>query len=409
MSFLFQPGYCIPQNRNNTCTIIRGRAVIYLDTGVTEARDLAYLAIHDVLSDPTYVILFEPDAVYTRFLRSISENVFLISDDNTNSDSMDLDENYNSTSLTIAISVSSIIFIVACAVSIGFLRQQTMSNRKMVKPQVNIEAIGKKNKRDRRPYFQSMDSEDSASDGPFVLISPDHDGRFSTWSDITSDSGSITSLLSRTTVGTRLQKIDEEPESERNAEIDASWDLQAPLSSHYSRITVKNTGRLQDLVRNACSDSDFFVMKDPAGQENSFPPSFGVQITDYKSWPRAGAQFDPANVEHDQKETSSSSSIYCTPRSQASDEIIEDKVDERKRLRFCEVESMNGELSLREIFNMDTLDSMKKDQFSNAREKPVLHSRKSVDSSESDASLQTWLSRLLLELHITQQRKRIEL
>ncbi|KAI2510003.1 hypothetical protein MHU86_4429 [Fragilaria crotonensis] len=276
-----EQGYCIPQDRNNTCSVIRGRAFIYLDGGITNARDLAYLAVDKALSDPTFVVLFEPNVVYSRFLRSVQENIlFVAADDPTKSDTVGAENESRSLTVKITIAISSVVFIVASIFALGFLRRQKQLNLRREQAEAQKE-VRKKSRLDRRRYFQSLNGDDGIVAGPVVQLNSEQDGRSLIWSDITSDSGSVTSILSRTTAG-RLQKIDEEPDHERHAEVEAKWDVQTPLSTQYTIAYSAHASRLQELVRKACSDEHDDDVETTIPQistlttEASFPTSFAT-------------------------------------------------------------------------------------------------------------------------------------
>lgn len=387
-----------------------------MDGGITDARDLAYIAIDKALSDPTFVVLFEPNVVYSRFLRSVQENIFFVAvDEPTKSDTVAAANESRSLTVKIAIAVSSVVFIVASIFALGFLRRQKQLNLRREQAEAQKE-IRKKSRLERRRYFQSLDGDDGLPPGPVVQVSPEHDGRSVIWSDITSDSGSVASILSRTTIG-RLQKIDEEPDHERHAEVEATWDVQAPLSSQYATAYSSHASRLQELVRKACSgkrdDDDVDTAENTFPQittpttEASFPTSFEADDehfipSEVHRTPPAFRVEDPANL--------SSFSDFHTPQSgtpgdgflqEIENDILHEASPPLGAFPSCEAIWSDTPATPTILIDDDSqvLDGRRADIALN----------QSVDSTDSDASLQRWLARLLLELHLSQQMKRIEL
>jgi hypothetical protein len=287
-------GFCIPQNRDNVCSIIRGRTNIYLDTGVTDARDTAYTALEAALGDPTFVVLFEPNVTFSRFLRSVQESILLVAIDETTKG--DTAAPSTSVTLTVAIAISSIVFVVISIFLYGMVRRQKQLNSLHQDGEAQREA-SRKSRRERRRYFRTMDSNDDSTSVPIAQLTTDHDGTSFPWSDITSDSASVVSILSRSP-SIRLQKIDEEPDHERHAEVEAIWDVQAPLSSHYRVAYMAHKGRLQEIVRHACFDDPVQENSAPLSTpttETTFPTSFtdsdDVVVSDASDQDDASVEF----------------------------------------------------------------------------------------------------------------------
>ncbi|KAI2510230.1 hypothetical protein MHU86_4108 [Fragilaria crotonensis] len=352
--------------------------------GITNARDLAYLAVDKALSDPTFVVLFEQCGVLAFSSLRAGEHSFVAADDPTKSDTVGAENESRSLTVKITIAISSVVFIVA-----GSPKE-----------------VRKKSRLDRRRYFQSLNGDDGIVAGPVVQLNSEQDGRSLIWSDITSDSGSVTSILSRTTAG-RLQKIDEEPDHERHAEVEAKWDVQTPLSTQYTIAYSAHASRLQELVRKACSDEHDDDVETTIPQistlttEASFPTSFAtdddplVPIEVHRT-PPAYRSENSANL--------SSLSDFHTPHSDTSQDGFSQEQGEHPPLgSFPSYESIWSDAPATPTIlvndDPDVLDG---------RRSGIAMNR-SVDTTDSDASLQRWLAQLLLELHLSQQMKRIEL
>ncbi len=377
-----------------------------MDGGITNARDLAYIAVDEALSDPTFVVLFEPNVVYSRFLRSVQENIlFVAADESTKSDTVDADNESRSLTVKVAIAVSSVVFIVASIFALGFLRRQKQLNLRREQAEAQKE-VSKKSRLDRRRYFQSLGGDDGIVAGPVAQMSSEQDGRSFIWSDITSDSGSVTSILSLTTAG-RLQKIDEEPDYERHAEVEATWDVQAPLSSQYGNAYATHTSRLQDLVRKACSDERCDDVETTLQQIStpttgaSFPTSFAA---DDEHFVPIEVHRTPPAFRSENSANLSSLSDFHTPTSNTSrDGFSQEQEEPPPSGSFPLYESIRDDASA-------TPTRLVNDHQHVWDDRPAgIALNRSVDTTDSDASLQRWLAQLLLELHLSQQMKRIEL
>lgn len=399
---LFQiTGFCIPQNRDSFCSIIRGRTNIYLDTGVTDARDIAYTALEAALSDPKFVVLFEPNVTFSRFLRSVHESILLVAaDEPTKGDN---EAPSTPATLTVAIAISSVVFVVISIFLYGIVRQQKRLNSRHQDAAAQREA-SRKSRRERRRYFRTMDSNDDSTSVPIAQLTTDHDGTSFPWSDITSDSASVVSILSRSP-SIRLQKIDEEPDHERHAEVEAIWDLQAPLSSHYRVAYMAHKGRLQEIVRQACFDDpveDNKTSQTTPTTEATFPTSFtdsdNIVVSD-------SSLQDPPSVECKTPTARLTLSDFDTPPSGIPQENNTKDND-----------TATNDAPSVTIVTIDQSPAWSDQAFDNNTDndqgfapRSDVSLNQSIDTNDSDASLQRWLARLLLELHLSQQTKRIEL
>ena len=402
-------GFCIPRNPENVCSIIRGTANIYLDSEVTEARDIAYTALDEALADPTFVVLFEPNVVHSRFLGSVQENVILVPIEAPSP----VETTTTPSSIKIAIAISSVVFVVASIFSFGFLRRQTKLNA--CRQQADLQRQQRrKSGRELRRYFQTLDSDDGTVDGPVHQMTTDQDCRSVTWSDLTSDSGSVQSIISRTT--SRLHKIEEEPDHEKHAEVEATWDAQEmPLSSHYTAAYVAHKSRLREIVKDACSeDRDDGEERITPKMEDSFPTSFG---SDDLLFPDA---FQSPTGRSEQASDLSSLSNYYTPKSgkthagfisEVASELTMDEhlgsnvfngSYESATDQYPELNVSIGSAGWAVIENPEL-------NVSTGSPLRGLNLNRSMDTNDSGASLQRWLTRLLLELNMSQQVKRIEL
>ena len=344
------------------------------------------------LSDPTFVVLFEPRIRHSRFLRSVQENVFLSNDDSDEIDNTAAANQSRSESVKIGIAISSLIFIVLSIFAMGALRRQR-KQRKIREQNEARNEIRKEARLDRRRFFQALEGDDVAVVRPVAQLTTDHDGRSLIWSDITSDSGSLASILSRTTNGGRLQKIDEEPDHERHEEIEATWDAQAPLSSqYYSGAYVEHTNRLQELVRKACSRNH----EDAHQTRPSTDNDHYFSVNKYQS--PDGNRFETSS-------NISSLSDFQTPRSKAS--TVE--VSEVRGGEILPSSSFPSNESIWRDAPSPCIIFRSDDVLDDDHNQSGIILNRSIDTSDSDTSLQRWLSRLLLELHLSQQMKRIEL
>lgn len=407
-------GFCISQDRENDCSVVKGRTDIYLDARVNEARDIAYTAIQQALADQSFMILYEPSIVRSRFEESIQENLVLVP---VESAVPDVVEASSTPSLVkVAIAISSIAFVVASIFSYGFLRRQSQLNERRQETIVRRQQE-KRRKVDRRRHrhFSALESDDGTpNEGPVIHLASrsDDDARSVGWSvsDITSDSGSVQSILSRST--SRLEIIEEEPTNgdEDRADIEAAiqkelsvqTDMEAEdaaLSSHYTAAYVAHKSRLREIVKNALFDSD--VEDDEM--------YYYDEEEDKKTTPKTE---DSKSISFGSNDTLTifGSEKASSPSSPPPPSLVEEEDGENSSLgHYHTPESAKTDGGLISVLTMDEFPSPVRYE---AVDPPssLLHMDLDIssDSRDSDASLQRWLSHLLVELQTAQDVKRIE-
>jgi len=238
-------GVCVPVvDQSNTCIVVKGETAILLDndSNATILTTWALDAIGIGLSDQTFLEGFTDDVIWAALISSGHASLVETSDyygDNGDGDN-NSDLSPITVTATVAVAAASVSIVVASIFCYGFMRTRPPSedpsvrhrNRSYRKPNsrtVISSSIG--NIGNMPPYHRFVRLEDlSASSTSFVTasISPNSDSNaynhndfvqedytpHITWnvSDITSDSASLRSGISRTP--SMLERIEEEVEEE---------------------------------------------------------------------------------------------------------------------------------------------------------------------------------------------------
>jgi hypothetical protein len=258
LTLFLHTGFCIPRFANNSCYIGRGSATIFLDSDAQVAKVLAWRSIKAGLTNQTLLSSFDPTVVSAEYLRSISETLILLSSTESlgNDDSSPVPRG-----LFVAIAASLVSFLITAAFSYGVFRRQA----KRAAEEERRNAKKKKHHRvspfvahaKRRHFFESLENE---PEGVIHIPEVNGDEPSITWSvsDMTSDSGSVHSFISRTT--SRLESIaeeDSEEEDEKDENPAAVADYTAAYAAHRSR--------LSKLIRETNFDSSFGELPDEKG------------------------------------------------------------------------------------------------------------------------------------------------
>lgn len=205
-----QPGFCAPVARGNQCHVIRGYTEIRSDTVIRlETIELeAFSAVESVF----FLNQFEYDRV--DFVRVVD----LIVDYKPH-------EEASSSMSIVAIAVAILSFALAAIFLTGLCRKnlQTHTKKKKMEPQGNKKRflLGSV----PRKYYELDEEQGNGSGFKMVIMQPFEApaaAASTTWSvsDITSDSASILSNLSRTT--SKLARIEEEDGSQTDDEWDGT-------------------------------------------------------------------------------------------------------------------------------------------------------------------------------------------
>lgn len=390
--------------------MIKGRTEIYLDGGVNEARDIAYTAITQALQDPSFVVLFEPNVVHSRFLNSTQETLVLVNDD---ADPTPPAVQRGTSLVAVgAISASAIVAVIALIFSYGFFRRQTKRNNELRAQQQELEQQQrrrqKKHRRQRPLYFFPLDEEagmhSAVEEGPVVHITGNEDdGRSATWSvsDMTSDSGSVQSMFSRTT--SRLEKIEEEEEvaevvEDLNTDFADFDNVEAqdygpvkkkdPLRlTQYTVAYAAHKSRLQDILMQACNESD-----DEDGKQTT---------------PKTEESF--ATLSFGSLDDSDGPDVNVSDESvQDHSDLLPNMKDPSELDEYYSPQPDNGYGETRESLEVTTADETPLLGLNHTNNSPRLLDMSMDWSVVSEASLKGWLTRLLAELHSSQYVKRIE-
>jgi type II secretory pathway pseudopilin PulG len=388
---------------------------------VNEARDATYTAIEQALADQPFMILFEPSIVRSRFEESIQENLIIVPSESAIPDEEAKKAKTSSSVVKVAIAISSVAFVVASIFSYGFIRRQSQLNaRQQATIARHQQDHRRKAARRGRRYFAPLESDDGTGthSGPLIHLAKryDEEGRSGVWSvsDMTSDSGSVQSILSK--ISSRLEKIEEEPNSKDDdddrADIEASIqrelaiqtemdDDDVALSSHYTAAYAAHKGRLCAIVKNALFDSDLEDEIDERDEEKEriTPKTEESKSSSFDSPDDSSmcVSLAPPSLAEDLSDVSTVGHYHTPESAKTSGGMISVLTMEE----FPEVYQPSGqpEKFLPEAYQLNDQSSFLLG----------LDLDLSNVSSDSDASLQRWLSRLLHELQASKDIKRIEL
>jgi len=209
---------CIPWDNDHVCHVIDGSTTILLDTGATNAKNLAYDAIKAALANEEFLTDYAP-AVATASFLEIGRDSFVVSPPSSRTDSS---TEIQSTTITIIIAASSVSFVVASIFAYGIFRRHPMGHLKGLSSPNGKASPGHIGIKPGSYY--DLDAEQPS----LFHLDINDDSPSNTWSvsDITSE-GSIRSGLSRAT--STLEKIDEETLDEiemfEDEELDEDSDL----------------------------------------------------------------------------------------------------------------------------------------------------------------------------------------
>ena len=226
---------CIPVvDGHNGCIVVKGETAIFLDDDSAFVREKAYEAIKNALKDPYFLEEFANSVVSVKFIST--GQAFLLEAGQSNSDEDD-DSNISPVTATIAVAAASVSFVVASIFCYGFLRRD---GRQHPEPSVRYKGQSRRSStrtvvsgspgiRTRRHFVRLEDLATSPTSFVTASISPtspDYEYAYTleeyargenyiptvTWSvsDITSDSASLRSGVSRTP--SMLERIEEEEE-----------------------------------------------------------------------------------------------------------------------------------------------------------------------------------------------------
>ena len=209
-------GYCAPVDSANACKVIRGYTGIRLGNNVTNVEMVAYQAIERVMNEPLFLSQFVT-MTFARidFVRIVSNAVLQLPDEGRRG---------HATS-KVAIAAAVVSFALTAIFLTGLMRKQRR-NKARIKKQKKVEPPGTNNRfllgSAPRKYYE-LDEDQQHCFGFKVLDIIEPFERVSaTWSvsDITSESGSILSNLSKTT-SSKLERIEE---ADDESQADDEWD-----------------------------------------------------------------------------------------------------------------------------------------------------------------------------------------
>ena len=190
---------CDPVDADNSCHVINGYTIIFLDTGATTAKELAYNAIKAALLDEEYLAEYAPAVASAEFLQS-GRDSFVVSPPSLKTN----DSTSQSTVTTITIATSSVAFMIVAIFAYGIFRRHPINRSKGLATPSGKASPGHIGIKPGN-YYEGLDDEQPS----LFHLDINSESPSNTWSvsDITSE-GSIRSGLSRAT--STLEKIDEE-------------------------------------------------------------------------------------------------------------------------------------------------------------------------------------------------------
>lgn len=217
----------------NTCIVVTGSTAILLDDDSTFVRTKALQAIKYALNDTQFLDSFTDSVVTASFISPLHAALVEYDNDEDNADN----ENMSPMTVTIAVAAAAVAFAVASIVCYGFLRTAgrrrpaPSPRRKGRSSRSNVRTIGSESLGDmraRRHFVQLHDLTTSPTSVGTASMTPPGADYVSTvaWSvsDITSDSASLPSSVSRTPSKlTRIEEVEEGYEGEL-ADYDGSYD-----------------------------------------------------------------------------------------------------------------------------------------------------------------------------------------
>lgn len=206
--------FCAPSIDGNTCHVVTGATAILLDGGSARVQEVAYEIIKASLNDTSYIEQFDDSVVRAEFDRPLVDTLlFAPEQDGVTAP--------GSVTATVAVAAASVSFIVASIFCYGLLRRE---RRHHPEPSIRYKNHSRKSGRtvvsnpigikSRRRFVRL--EELAVSPTSYVTAdltaSPNEYTPSITWSisDITSDSASFRSSVSRTT--SKLERIEEADE-----------------------------------------------------------------------------------------------------------------------------------------------------------------------------------------------------
>jgi hypothetical protein len=361
----FAPGYCAPVDPSNTCNVVRGFTAIRLDANATDVQLAALDAIEGVINQPVFLSQFVTMSFARVDFIGMVRNAILQPSN---------DENHGTVSK--AAIIAAVVAFALCAIFVVGLVRKHRRNKAAAAARLKKQAEPSSKKRfllgSQPRYYHELDEEQAVGVPGFKMLDIEPlENPSITWSDLTSESGSILSHLSNIsrTTSNQLERIEEV--AEEGSQTSQEWD---------GSDTIEHKGHTDSLPPEYLFDD---LGSSPRHHVGEFDVEDGIMDPQ-------GCRYlvDSSDSDNDDADDEGSGLFEM--------ECSDDEEDDDTEA----VKEMDLTYALESILNTsdDTVETSNETR-------AVLHQSARDWDEISDASVQKWMVELLKELRKAQTRK----